>query len=193
MTDTASLQPVRYAYKASLIASAQQFELDEAGLRWRIKGRSGVWPISTIASVKLSYRPVSMQAKRYRADIKNANGQHITIYSTTWQTVTLMETQDFGYRAFILSLHRRLAELGSRATFSAGLPLRVYRVAMALLGCFALAIAAMVFRAAWTGFWAGAAFVIAFALLFAWQARAYIGRNRPRVYDADAVPVELLP
>src|SRR4030081_1017726 len=53
---------VRYAYKASLIGSAHQFELTDAGLSWQVSGRSGVWPYRDIASIRLSYRPMSMQS-----------------------------------------------------------------------------------------------------------------------------------
>ena len=96
----------RYAYKASLIGSAHQFELTDAGLSWQIGGRSGVWPYADIASVRLSYRPMSMQSRRFRADIEKAGGGRIAVLSTTWQTVALMAPQDHGYRAFIAELHR---------------------------------------------------------------------------------------
>jgi hypothetical protein len=80
----------RYAYKASLIGSAHQFELTDAGLSWQIAGRSGVWAYTDIASIRLTFRPVSMQSRRFRADIKSTNGRRIAILSTTWQTVSLM-------------------------------------------------------------------------------------------------------
>jgi hypothetical protein len=69
----------RYAYKASLIGSAHQFELTGEGLSWRVAGKSGVWPYAGIAAIRLSYRPVSMQSRRFRADIENADGSHIRI------------------------------------------------------------------------------------------------------------------
>ena len=60
----------RYAFKASLIGSAHQFELTDRGLNWRVAGKSGVWPYAAISSIRLSYRPVSMQSRRFRADIE---------------------------------------------------------------------------------------------------------------------------
>ncbi len=91
----------RYAYKASLIGSGHQFELTEQGLAWKVGGKSGVWRYADIAVVRLSYRPISMQSRRFRADIELGNRQRITILSTNWQTVTLMAPQDRDYRAFI--------------------------------------------------------------------------------------------
>src|SRR4030088_2566974 len=92
---------VRYAFKASLIGAAHQFELTDGGLSWRIAGKSGVWPYAAISAVRLSYRPMSMQSRRFRADIENSDGARIVIFSTSWQTVTLMAPQDQDYRALI--------------------------------------------------------------------------------------------
>ena len=53
---------VRYAYKASLIGAAHQFELTDAELAWRVAGKSDVWPHRAISTIRLSYRPVPMQS-----------------------------------------------------------------------------------------------------------------------------------
>src|SRR5215469_6046414 len=100
---------IRYAYKASLIGSAHQFELTADGLSWRIAGRAGLWRYGDISAVRLSYRPVSMQARRFRADISHASGARLAIISTSWQTAALMAPQDGEYRAFITELHARMA------------------------------------------------------------------------------------
>jgi hypothetical protein len=84
----------RYAYKASLIGAAHQFELTDEGLSWRIAGKSGLWPYAAISAIRLSYRPVSMQSRRFRADIDNMSGGRIALLSTTWQTAALMAPQD---------------------------------------------------------------------------------------------------
>ena len=97
----------RYAYKASLIGAAHQFELTDEGLAWQVGGKSGVWPYADIAVVRLSYRPVSMQSRRFRADVERKDGQSVAILSTSWQTVALMAPQDREYRAFITQLHER--------------------------------------------------------------------------------------
>jgi hypothetical protein len=45
-------RPISYAYKASLIGSAHQFELTDAGLSWQIAGKSGVWAYADIAAIR---------------------------------------------------------------------------------------------------------------------------------------------
>ena len=184
---------IRYAYKASLIGAAHQFELTGDGLSWRIAGGSGMWPYAGISAIRLSYRPVSMQSRRFRADIENADGGRITIFSTTWQTAALMAPQDRDYRAFMTQLHRRMAKAGSRAALIGGLRPRVYAVAIILLTLVAVAISGLFARAVATGEWAGALFLIGFAMLFAWQIGGFISRNRPCAYAFDHLPAALLP
>jgi hypothetical protein len=121
-----STAEVRYAYKASLIGAAHQFELRDDGLSWQVGGKSGVWPYADIAAIRLSYRPVSMQSRRFRADIESINRQRIAILSTSWQTVALMAPQDRDYRAFITQLHRRMRDAGSRAALIGGIGPKTY-------------------------------------------------------------------
>jgi hypothetical protein len=188
--DTAN---TRYAYKASLIGAAHQFELTDQGLSWRMAGKSGVWPYAGISAIRLSYRPVSMQSRRFRADIENADGSRMSMVSTTWQTAALMAPQDRDYRAFIVQLHARMAKAGSKAALIGGLKPQIYAAAIAFLTLVAIAISGLLFRALATAEFAGALFLIGFAALFAWQVGGFVGRNRPRAYTFDHLPEALLP
>ena len=184
---------VRYAYKASLIGSAHLFELTDAGLSWKVSGRSGVWAYRDIADVSLSFRPTSMQAHRFRADVRHKDGGRIRIVSTNWQTVSLMTPQDNGYRAFIEGLHARMAAAGSRASLTGGLPKGIYAAALVFVGLLAIAMLGLLVRALMTGEHAGAFFLVAFALLFNWQIGGFMRRNRPIAYTFDHLPGALLP
>jgi hypothetical protein len=183
----------RYAYKASLIGSAHQFELIDSGLSWRIAGRSGIWAYGEIAAIRLSYRPVSMQARRFRADIEKQGGGRIAILSTTWQTASLMAPQDHGYRAFVVELHRRLQDAGSNAALVGGIGPKTYAAAIALLTLLGIAMAGLLLRALLIGEFVGALFLLGFAALFTWQIGGFVKRNRPRSYRFDDLPKELLP
>ena len=182
-----------YAYKASLIGSAHRFELLDGGLSWHIAGRSGLWRYDEIAAIRLSFRPVSMQQHRFRADIDRAGGGRIAVLSTSWQTAALMAPQDNGYRAFIIELHARMARAGSRAALTAGLGRVTYTAALALLACLAVAMAGLLIRALATGELTGALFVIGFAALFTWQVGGFIRRNQPATYGFGRLPRQLLP
>jgi hypothetical protein len=207
----ASNEPISgasYAYKASLIGAAHRFELTDEGLSWHIGSRSGVWPYAGISAIRLSYRPVSMQSRRFRADIEGASQEpaslqrtsleraslgRIAIVSTSWQTASLMAPQDHDYRAFINLLHARMKQSGSNATLTGGLRPRIYAAALVLLVLVTLAMAGLFIRAIATGEWAGALFLVGFAALFAWQIGGFVTRNRPRTYAFDDLPKALLP
>ena len=189
---------VRYAYKASLIGAAHRFELTDEGLSWHIGSRSGLWPYAGISAIRLSYRPVSMQSRRFRADIESTGLEstrlgRIAVLSTTWRTAALMAPQDRDYRAFITQLHARMKRAGSQATLSGGLTPRVYAAAVVLLALVAIAMAGLFVRAVATGEWAGALFLAGFAALFGRQIGGFISRNRPRAYTFDDLPAALLP
>jgi hypothetical protein len=183
----------RYAYKASLIGAAHQFELTGEGLSFRLAGRSGLWRYAEIAAIRLSYRPVSMQWRRFRADIHHVNGARIVIFSTTWQTAALMTPQDRDYRAFMVELHRRMAEGGSMANLSGGLGANTYAAALVLLALLGIAMAGLLVRAVATDEFAGALFIVGFTALFGWQIGGFVRRNRPLLYSFDHLPEALLP
>jgi hypothetical protein len=183
----------RYVYKASLIGSAHEFKLADAGLSWHISGRSGVWGYAEIAAIRLSYKPSSMQSRRFRADLEGRDGGRIKILSTTWQTVSLMAAQDHDYRAFITELHRRMAETGSKAALIGGIGRTTYAAALVMVTLLGIAMAGLLVRAIATGEWYGALFLVGFVALFSWQIGGFIMRNRPRTYDFDHLPEALLP
>jgi hypothetical protein len=205
---TEAVAGTRYAYKASLIGAAHRFELTDDGLSWHIGNRSGVWPYAGISAIRLSYRPVSMQSRRFRADIESSGLEstglessghaskglgRIAILSTTWQTAALMAPQDHDYRAFIIGLHARMKQAASHAALTGGLRPRIYAAAVVLLILVAAAMAGLFIRAIATGEWAGALFLVGFAALFAWQIGGFVHRNRPRAYTFDDLPKALLP
>ncbi len=192
-TSASSAPATAYAFKASLIGAAHRFELTEEGLSWRIAGKSGVWRYADIAAIRLSYRPVSMQARRFRADIEHIDGGRMPVLSTSWQTAALMAPQDGSYRAFITELHAQMARAGSRAVLIGGLKPPIYAAALLLLALVVIAIAGLLLRAIAIGEWAGGLFLIGFAALFAWQVGGFVRRNRPLAYTFDHLPATLLP
>ncbi|KRQ10440.1 hypothetical protein [Bradyrhizobium manausense] len=193
MSDGQGGSVTSYAYKASLIGSAHRFELTDEGLSWHIAGRSGLWRYDEISAIRLSFRPVSMQQHRFRADLSHAKGGRIAILSTSWQTAALMAPQDNGFRDFIVALHARMAKAGSRVELTAGLGRKTYAAVLAFLALLALAMAGLLIRALLIGEFAGVLFILGFAALFVWQVGGFVRRNRPRSYSFDQLPRSLLP
>ena len=185
--------PTHYAFKPSLMGAAHQFELTDGGLSWRLAGRSGVWPYTDISAIRLSYRPVTMQADRFRADIHHVKRARITVVSTSWQTAALMSAQNHDYRTFMVELHERMAQAGSKATLTGGLSPNLYAAGLTLVILLAIGMAALFIRALLTAEFSGALFLLAFAALFGWQIGGFLRRNRPLVYTFSDLPARLLP
>jgi hypothetical protein len=183
----------RYAYKASLIGAANRFDLTDDGLSWRFAGRAGLWQYADIAAIRLSYRPVSMQARRFRADLRHVNGARLVILSTSWQTAALMAPQDRDYRVFITELHERMAKAGSNAELGGGLGPRTYAAGVALLALVGIGMAGLLIRALAIAEFAGALFLVGFAALFGWHVGGFVRRNQPVTYAFGHVPEALLP
>lgn len=186
-----AVAPVLYSYKPSLMAAAYRFEVTEAGLAWQHGTRSGLWRYRDIVQVRLSFRPVWLQPRRYRADITHSSGVRIAILSASWQTAALVTAQDQAYRDFIIALHDHLAD--GRTRLLAGIPRLSYGTGVVLLVLLSLAMAGLLARAVAIGEFAGALFLIGFAGLFAWQLGGFMRRNHPRAYAVERLPRSVLP
>jgi hypothetical protein len=184
---------LRYSYKATLIGSARQFELRDDGLWWNVGGKSGLWSYRKIAAVRLSYRPVSMQSRRFRADIEDTMGERVTLYSTTWHTIALMSPQDEDYRAFIVELHRRLAAEKPDVVLVRGVNPNIYYAGLGLATLVGLAIAGLMVRGLLVGQFVAVLFLAGFAALFGWQIGGFLKRNAPGRYALNPLPPDLLP
>jgi hypothetical protein len=136
---------------------------------------------------------MSMQARRFRADIARAGEGRIAILSTTWQTVSLMTPQDQGYRAFITELHRRMRAAGSKASLTGGIGTVTYATAVTMVALLAIAMIGLLVRALMTFEFTGALFLVGMAAWFVWTIGGFIKRNRPRRYSFDQLPDALLP
>jgi hypothetical protein len=182
-----------YSYRPSLVGPAWRFELTDQGLAWRLGSRNGIWPYASIARIRLSYRPTSMQSRRFRADIRNDEGRSIAVISVSWQTAALVAAQDDPYRAFVTQLHARIAQAEGRPALLAGVTRPVYLAGLIAVALVNVALVGLFIRAAMTAAYGGMLFLAGFAALFGWKVGGVLVRNRPRVYRLDDLPRELLP
>ena len=181
-----------YLFKSSLAGGAKQLTLSDAALTVQAT-KVALWPLESIAAIRLSYRPASMQAWRFRADIATQDGQSIAVYSTTWHSISQMARQDNEYRAFITELHRRLAQIGSRARLIAGINPVLYVAGLAVMALIGISLLGLFVRALIMAEFAGALFLAGFGGWFVWQIGGFMRRNRPRGYTFDALPEDVLP
>jgi hypothetical protein len=192
-SDPGSGEALRYAHKPSLLGAPWEFRLRPDGLAWQVGRFEGCVPYDRIRRVRLTFRPATMQSRRFVAEIWPAGGPKLTIASTSWRSLAEQAPQDAAYGAFVRALHRRIAAAGGRAAFETGSPAVLYWPGLAVFVIAALGLAALTVHALAAGAFAGAAFVGFFLALFLWQSGGYFRRNRPGRYSPEDLPERLLP
>jgi hypothetical protein len=192
-TDATEPDAPAYAYKPSLMGAPWEFKLAPDALEWRIGRHQGRTPYTRIARVRLSFRPVTMQTRRFVTEIWPADGPRLVIASSSWKSIVEQEGRDQAYGAFIRELHRRIAASGARVTFEAGSPPILYWLGLAVFVIVTLGLAVLTVRALQSGAWAAAAIIGGMLCLFVWQSGNYFRRNRPGSYRPEALPEQLVP
>ncbi len=182
-----------YSYKPSLMGAAWEFRLRPDALEWWAGRHHGRIAYSGIIRVRLSFRPVTMQSRRFVTEIWGPGSPRLSIASTSWRSLVEQATQDEAYGAFVRELNRRIAAAGAAASFETGTPAILYWPGLAVFAGVALALAVLTVQALRIGAYAGAALVGAFFGVFVWQSGSYFQRNRPGRYRPQALPKLLVP
>jgi len=182
-----------YGYKPSLLGAPWEFWLQPDGLAWRAGRYEGVTPYRDITSVRLSYRPTTMQTRRFITEVRAKVGPRLVISSTSWRSLVEQGSQIDSYSAFVRDLHARIARSGGATEFRAGLRALLYWPGLLAFLAISLATAALAVRAVMVGEWAAAALIGAFFGLFMWESGRFFDRNRPGGYRPDALPEKLVP
>jgi hypothetical protein len=193
MTDETPLDDPVYGYKPSLMGSPWEFWLRSDALEWRAGRHQGRVPYGRIARVRLSYRPSTMQTRRFLTEVWQPGGPKLSIASASWRSMVEQESLEGGYGAFVRELHRRIAAAGTDATFQTGSPSLLYWPGLAIVAGATLAIMVLAVRALLHGDWVAGALVAGFLVLFAWQGATFFHRNLPGTYRPETVPSKLVP
>src|SRR5262249_34077705 len=136
-----------YSHKPSLMGAPWEFRLTDDALAFRVGSREGRVPYRSIRRVRLSFRPVTTQSRRFLAEIWSDGAPKLVIASSSWRSLFEQEARDDAYGAFIRELHRRLAAAGAAASFERGSPALLYWPGLAIFVGAALALAALTVRA----------------------------------------------
>jgi hypothetical protein len=182
-----------YAFKPSLIGRWYEFTLKSDGLHWQMGGSAGRVRYERIRAVRLSFRPVTMQSRRFITEIWSTDNPKIQIVSVSWRSMVEQARQDGAYSAFVTELHQRLATSGSKAQFTTGLPVVSYWFGVVTFAAVSISMAAMIVRTLKLEQWSASAIIGAIFAVFALQIGNYFRRNRPSRYRPDAIPREVLP
>jgi hypothetical protein len=184
---------LRYVYKPSLMGAAWELRLRPDALEWRTGRHHGRIPYDRITRIRLSFRPVTMQTRRFVTEIWWPGAPRLSIASTSWRSLLEQAAQDHDYGAFVRELNARVAAAGEAASFETGVPPFLYWPGVVVFVAVAAGLAVLTLRALALGAYSGAGLVAAFLALFVWQSGGYFKRNRPGRYRPDAPPKELVP
>ena len=182
-----------YIHKPSLMGAPWELRLRPEALEWRTGRHEGRIPYARVTRVRLSFRPVTMQTRRFLAEVWSAGGPRLSIASTSWRSMVEQAAQDQAYGAFMRELHRRIAAAGATPAYDRGSPALLYWPGLAVFVGVVAGFAVLIVQALNIGAYGGAAVVGAFFALFAWQGGTYFWRNRPGRYRPDALPADLVP
>jgi hypothetical protein len=182
-----------YTFKPSLLGPPQAFRAAPDGLEWDIGRYSGRVPYRDIRRVRLIYRPANLQTHRFLAEIWAERAPKLKIASVSWQSLTEQRRQDAAYKAFIGTLHARLAEIRADAVFESGSPPWLYWPGVAVFIGIAVAIVLLIGRGLQEGALAGAGVAALFLAFYLWQVGTFFRRNRPGRYRPEAIPAAVLP
>ena len=186
-------ETVSYSYRPSLLGAPREFSLTDRGVDWSAGGRSGTIPFDRVRRVRLSYRPSSMQSRRFVTELWADGSPKLQIVSSSWKSMMEQEPLDGAYSGFIKELHRRIARVNGSTQFERGTNRLVYWLGIIVFVGAALGLAALIARALQAGATTSAAIVGAFLALYLWQAGNFFRRNRPDAYRPDALPVDVMP
>jgi hypothetical protein len=193
LEEVAGPDPTRYAYKPSVMGAPAEFQLLDGTLEWRSGARSLRIAYADVTSIRMMFRPVTLQSFRFVTEVRSKSGLKLTIASTSWQSMVAHERHDAAYKAFIIELHRRVADANAMVTYRAGSPAFLFWPGAVILAGMLIGTAALAVRATGVGEWQGAAFVVAMLALFSWQAVSFLRRNIPGDYTPEKLPAQVLP
>ncbi len=182
-----------YRYRPRMMGAEFAFRLEPDALAWDLGRRNGRIAYRDIARLRLGYRPANLAGSRFIAEIWSRAGAKLEIASITQRSLFDYQNLAAEYRAFVVELARRIAASGDACRCDAGFPpwrwwpAAVFGVAtIGTTGYIAM-------HALFSGRLLFVAMIAAFGAFFAWQIVFLLVRNRPRRWEFQSIPAEVLP
>jgi len=192
-TDIAQSTEPYYAYRPSLTGAPVELTMHPDSLEWRSGRYTGSFFYRDVRKVRLTYRPVTTESRRFVAEVWSTSGAKAQVVSTSWRGMVQQDRLDAQYTAFVSELHRRIAAAGAQAEFVCGSPALLYWPGVFIFLGLCVGVIGFAFQAAQVEAWTGFAVVGAMMLFFLWQTGNFFRRNLPGVYRPDALPERVMP
>lgn len=149
--------------------------------------------LAAVEQVRFLYAPSNLSSKGFKTQLRLSDGKTITFGNLSWRSLTDMDRDDAGYRAFVCALAAAIARANPRARFVAGKPFAFWVV---LAGVSVLSLLMLVFITGRALLQGAHAIALLGALLTAasyWQVMPMVVLNKPRDLATGEIPDELVP
>jgi hypothetical protein len=157
------------------------------------RGGSARFPYASIRELRLCFDPTRVDDTRHRCDVRLANRQKASFYSTHYVSVAEFEDRAATYTALVRELVARVASANPACRFRAGKRPIVYwteHVVLLALAALLVFVLALVGGVAITDlFLVKLAVIVAFIPVMI----SYTRKNRPGSFDPKAIPEKVLP
>ncbi|MET0606927.1 MAG: hypothetical protein ABWZ80_10750 [Beijerinckiaceae bacterium] len=193
-SDLASETPIaEYSHTPKPFGAGIRFALHADSLEIADHRRTTRIALSSIGVVRLTYELRHVMTRGFRARLMPAGRRSVALTDLSYRSMIDTENKSLSYRAFIKALLPAIARANPACRFVAGRARPVW-IAMALVT--AAMLAGVSYGSARLAAQASAPVAIgaiAFAILLSWVTIDLVVRNRPRTFDPDNPPADLLP
>jgi hypothetical protein len=181
-----------YRVRQNAFEQERLWRVGRHGLSWDGGEKKGHFPFSEIVSIRLSFTPTRFDFARYRCVVKRFNGWRETIVSTSYAGIGSFEDRSASYAAFVRRLVAEAAQANPAVRFEAGESRLKYWGSIAILvGAFAL-LAVVVLSIGLAPTWLVIAKLAVIAFLLP-VGLLWIAKNRPRPFQPQEIPLQVLP
>jgi hypothetical protein len=149
--------------------------------------------LAAVEQVRFSYAPSNVSTKGFKTQLRLNNGKTVSFGNLSWRSLTDMERNDAGYRAFVEALSAAIAQANPRARFVAGKPGWLWLTLSIVSGLLLVMLLLFTLRAFLQGAVPAGWLGIALAAASVWQVWPMIRLNRPQELRTGEVPDAQVP
>jgi hypothetical protein len=182
-----------YEHRAKPYAQEARFEMKPDVLAVTQGSRSGDFAYGDITLVRLLYKPRNTTNEGYQAKLYRKDRRTVGLTNLTWKSLVDLDRQDADYTAFVKALILRVAAANPHVILEAGMPRWLHTLTAVAGGIAMVALVLVGIAALRQGGWPMALMTVAIGAYFVWWTWRYLGRNRPRRFQPDAIPGDVLP
>jgi hypothetical protein len=149
--------------------------------------------LGAVDQVRMTFEPGRLAQKAFRTRLHMQDGRSFAFSSLNWKSFIEAERLDAEYRSFAGAVIHAVAAANPNARFVAGRPRWLWTTTAAVSAVSLLAMALFVWRAVTAGYTSTALMGAVFIALGVWQLEPMIRLNKPRRFQPEAPPRDLLP